>query len=77
MTEPAIAEPADDAEKFKLTLYVSRDMVDDFDEAWARIKRGSRRSISRSEAFEAAIRVAMEREPDIRERLGIGLAKAS
>ena len=59
------------ATNFKLTLYVNKGMVEDFDEAWARIKRGSNKRISRSAAFEAAIRVALKNETDIRDQLGL------
>lgn len=58
-------------DKFKMTLYVTRNLVDDFDETWVKVKRGARRSISRSQTFEAAIRVAMDHPEKIRERLGL------
>jgi hypothetical protein len=62
---------AETDDKFKMTLYVTRNLVEDFDETWVKVKRGARRSISRSQTFEAAIRVAMEHPEKIRERLGL------
>jgi len=61
----------EDDDRFKMTVYVSRELMDDFDESWARVKRGAGRFVSRTSTFEAALKVAMSHEDQVRDILGI------
>lgn len=68
---PAPADEAD-ADKVKVTFYISSDAVESLETAWLSlrklVKKGTRRSASKSKIVEAAIRMAAQDVADKGER---------